>query len=79
MVSGWETQSILRVVGSNSNKEVIQSGPNFIALLTAEFCACDNYSPPTVQARNFSASCVSEEIIVTWSFHAHKQKLSANP
>ncbi len=53
-------------------------GPNIMALLTAEFCACDHYSPLTVQAPNFRSSCVSEECLVTWSTHAHKQKFSAN-
>ncbi len=56
-------------------------GPNFMALLTAEFCAYDHYSPLTVQAPSFCASCVSEECLVhaLWSTLAHfKQKFSAN-
>ncbi len=55
------------------------AGSNFMALLTAEFCACHHHSPLTVQAPNFCASCVSKECLVAWSTHAHQQKLPANP
>ncbi len=46
-------------------------GPNFMALLTAKFCACDHHPPLTVQAPNFCASCVSEECLVAWSTAVH--------
>ncbi len=55
------------------------AGPNFIALLTAEFCAYGHHSPLTVQATNFCAIRVSEECLVTWSTHAHKQTFPAFP
>ncbi len=54
------------------------TGPNYMALLTAEFCAYGRHSPLKVQALNFCASCVSEEWLVTWSTHAHKQIFPAN-
>ncbi len=54
-------------------------GPNFMALLIAEFCAYDHQSLLTVQAPNFCASCIIEEYLVTQSTHAHKQKFPANP
>ena len=53
-------------------------GPNFMALLTAEFYACNHHSSLTGQAQNFCASFVSEECLALWSTHALKQKLPAN-
>ena len=49
---GWAVKSIL-------------TGPNFIALLTAECCAHDHHSFLTGQVLNFCASCVSKECLVT--------------
>ncbi len=54
------------------------SGPNFMALLTAKFCACDPNCLLTGQAPSFRACCVGEECLVTLSTHTHKQKITAN-
>ncbi len=62
---------------SKNMSECKQSGPNFMALLTAEFCACHHQSPNTVQAPNYCTSRASEECLVTWSTHAHKQTFPA--
>ena len=46
------------------------SRPNFIALLTVEFCGYefDYHSPLTVQRPHFCASCVSGECLVTLDY-----------
>ena len=51
-------------------------GPNFMALLTAKFCAYNHHSPLPMQAPNFCASCVSEECLVMWQMH--QVKIPAN-
>ena len=51
------------------------SGPNLIALLTAEFCA---YGQRALLTPNFCASSVSLECLVTWSVQMHKQKNPQN-
>ena len=56
-----------------------QPGPNFMALLTAEFRAYDHDSPAYVQAPNFCASLVSVECLVTLRPHAQKPKFAAYP
>ena len=58
-------------------KNRIQSGPNFMALLSAEFCAYDHHSPIAMQALIFCTSCVSEEHLVVWSKHAKQQQIPA--
>ena len=55
------------------------TGPNFMALLNAEFCAYDHHSALARQASNFCASCVSVDSLVMWSTHAHKPKFPAYP
>ena len=49
-------------------------GPDFKALLSAEFCSYNHHSLLTVQAPNSCSSCVKKECIVTrtwsrWSTH----------
>ena len=51
--------------------------PDFMALLSAKFCAYNHHSLLTVQALKFCASCVtcvSEECLVLWSTRPPKQK-----
>ena len=66
-------------------QQVSRRGPNFMALLTAEFCAYRRilclrlWFPTYVQVSNFCASLVSLECLVTWSTHAQKPKFAANP
>lgn len=54
------------------------SGPNFMDLPTAEFCAYGHYSLLTEQASRFCVTCVSGECLVTWSTHTHKFILVVN-
>ena len=53
--------------------------PNFMALLTAEFCAYDYNFPAVVQVPSFCATLVRVECLVTLSMHAKKTKFVANP
>ena len=57
----------------------IQDPFSWLCLFTAEFCACVHSPLLTVQWLFFCASCVSEECLVMWSSHAHKQKFPAYP
>ena len=72
LLLSWKLRSITNCNGVALLESPPSHGPNFMALLTAEFCAYD-------QAPNFCASLVSVECLVTWSTHAQKPKFAANP
>ena len=71
----WITHSdMAHQNGASKNIPRVTSGPNFMALLTAEILRLRSQFPTYVQAQNFCTSLVS----VTGNTHAQKPKFTAN-
>ena len=65
-----------RVLAERLRAPDLSSRPNFMALLTTEFCAYYHDSPLKC---NFHATLVSVVCLVPWSTHAQKPKFVADP